>query len=117
MVPPSPQFPSIEERPHPDSVGLAECKAPRLWTQAGQAHGRPCHPKSRSGLEGVLLGCWEQAPWVVVRLQPSGLPPPLQTAVLPANASRAAACFVVCAARQPACFCLFASPGPFHNTW
>lgn len=45
---PHPNTPT--ERPHPDPVGLAECKAPRLWSPLGRAPGKPCHPREQEWL-------------------------------------------------------------------
>ena len=88
----------------PSPVGLAGCKAP-------EAKGRPCHPWEQEPPVGSGQSRWEQGPWVLIRLESSLSF--LSTAE--SQCQWSLACFVVGAARQPACFCLFTSPGPFHN--
>ena len=93
-VPPSSQLPS--------PVGLAGCKAPPT-------------PREQELPVGSGAGPLGSRP-------PSGSNPPCsffptaENSPAPANANWAGACLVVHAARQLACFCLFTSPGPFHNT-
>jgi hypothetical protein len=92
----------------------------RLRMLAGQIQGQALPPWGvgvawRSIVE---KGTGELGPWVLIRFKPAlSLLPPLQKAALPCPMpTELLLVFVVCVARQLACFCLFTSPGPFHNT-
>lgn len=45
---PHPNSPT--ERPHPDPVGLAECKAPEAVEPVRQGQRKPCHPREQEWL-------------------------------------------------------------------
>lgn len=106
--------PALGRGPNQDPMGLAGRKGPEAvepgW--AGPVAGLATQEsRSRAGLlEASPLGLHQAQTLPVLSF------PTAESSFALANANWAAPCFVVHAARQLVCFCLFTSPGPFHNT-